>query len=73
MRETVNVNDGNASEFAVVRDSLKENLEWLADVTKDYPVECVFSGRSFVFESKGEIEEMIAFLDQRLSELNVAA
>lgn len=51
------------------RDALCANLTALAKLTEKYPVECKVGGFRFVFESKAEIEALIAALDAGIAKL----
>lgn len=51
------------------RDSLRDNLEKLAKLTKKYPIEYRFGDLRFVFESRAEIIAVIAALDQGITKL----
>jgi hypothetical protein len=62
----IDVTKATASEFKAVRDSLQVNLQWLAEAAKEFPVEYVFGGMRFVFESREEIEETIKFLNEQI-------
>ena len=46
---------------------LRGNLEELARMTKEYPVECTFAGIRFVFNSRQDIENLIALLAQKMA------
>ena len=47
--------------------ALRQNLEELARMTKDYPVECSFGTYTFLFESRGDIESLIDSLSQKIA------
>jgi hypothetical protein len=54
------------------RDALRANLETLAKLTKKYPVECRFAGFRFVFESRADIDAVIATLETGIARLEAA-
>ena len=53
----------------IARDALRDNLAILAKLTEKYPIECKFGGFRFVFESKVEIDALIAALDAGIAKL----
>ena len=53
--------------------ALRDHLDELAKMTEKYPVECTFAGYRFVFRNRGDIESLIALLDEKLTPFLSAA
>jgi hypothetical protein len=53
--------------------ALRRDLKKLAEMTKEYPVECGFAGFRFVFTNEAEIHELIEALDAKISAFKAAA
>lgn len=61
------------AEFRQAQSLLLSELESIVKMTKDYPVVCTFAGYRFVFESRGDVEALIAQLTEALEEYQAAA
>lgn len=62
MAEKIPITRRNAKQWSGVVSILTSELEHLALLTREYPVEFSFQGYSFVFESRSDIERLIAEL-----------
>jgi hypothetical protein len=67
MNEAPKVTAQNLQLCIAARDALRSNLEKLARQTEKYPVECRFGGYRYVFESRAEIDALIAALDEGIA------
>jgi hypothetical protein len=52
---------------------LRDHLDEVVRMTEKYPVECTFAGYRFVFRNRGDIEKLIAMLDEKLAPFRQAA
>ena len=70
---TVTVSESTFSEIRAVRELLRQRLEEIAAMTKDYPVVITFAGYRFVFESKADVLGLIEKLEGAITSYEQAA
>ena len=68
MGKVINVTAANIDLCDDALKALRLHLDRLAQMTREYPVECCFGRYSFLFESREDIESLIANLDAKISD-----
>jgi hypothetical protein len=70
---TLRATNATVAEFRNIQRTLKTELERIAAMTDEYPVVCTFAGHRFVFESRQDVLDLIARLDEALNVYQNAA
>lgn len=63
---TLEASSATVAEFLQTQELLLEQLERIAELTKQYPVVCTFAGYRFVFESRADVLRLIAQIKQAI-------
>jgi len=64
--EDFTITRANFDAFTRADRLLRDHLEELARLTKDYPVECTFAEYRFIFQSRSDIEILISKIEAKL-------